>query len=190
MILNVGTMIQSKKESEIRKQFFAYRNGMLADALRGAGNCHTVIFGLTLHQVIELANAVGKDAQLANDLWNDIKCREARLIAPLLMPADAMGIDVAKAWCDTVEDCEICDALCHRLLRNMPFAFDLVLHYAHSAVPLQRYLAMRLLINLVTIGKPLDIDLVAAMAAEALSDADVMVRQVSRMIVDNIADLK
>ena len=57
-------------------------------------------------------------------------------------------------------------------------------------MPLQRYLAMRLLINLVTIGKPLDIDLVAAMAAEALSDADVMVRQVSRMIVDNIADLK
>ncbi|MGM9811377.1 MAG: DNA alkylation repair protein [Muribaculaceae bacterium] len=183
-------MIQSKKESEIRKQFFAYRNGMLADALRGAGNCHTVIFGLTLQQVIELANAVGKDAQLANDLWNDIKCREARLIAPLLMPADVMDFEVAKAWCDTVEDSEICDVLCHRLLRNLPFAFELVEHYAHSAVPLQRYLAMRLLINLVAIGKPIDTNMVSAMASEALSDDDVMVRQVSKMIVDNLADLK
>ena len=189
MILNVGTMIQSKKESEIRKQFFAYRNGMLADALRGAGNCHTVIFGLTLQQVIELANAVGKDAQLANDLWNDIKCREARLIAPLLMPADAIILEAAKAWCDTVEDSEICDVLCHRLLRSLPFAFDLVEHYAHSSIPLQRYLAMRLLINLVAIGKPLDKDMVFAMATEALSDADVMVRQVSKMIVDNLAEL-
>ena len=179
-------MSHSPNEREIRKQFFAYRNGMLADALRGAGNCHTVIFGLTLQQVIEIAKSFEKDAELANDLWQDSRCREARMIAPLLMPFDSMLKDVAVAWCDGVEDCEICDVLCHRLLRYLPFADYLVENYIESHAPLYRYLAFRLLMNLIAIGRPIDGAMASAKVAEALLDDDAAVRHLAQMIADTL----
>ena len=40
---------------DIKQQFFTYRNGMLADRLREAGDCHKVIFGLNLPQIVDIA---------------------------------------------------------------------------------------------------------------------------------------
>ena len=60
--------MQTYEERFVRKQFFAYRNGMLAESMRNAGNVHSVIFGLNLHQIVEIAAGVTQDAALAESL--------------------------------------------------------------------------------------------------------------------------
>ena len=76
---------------EIRQQFYTFRNGIIADTLRKAGDPHRIIFGLNLPQITDIARLIGLDASLARELWADTSCREAQLLAPMIMPSDAIG---------------------------------------------------------------------------------------------------
>lgn len=67
----------------------AYRNGIVADVYRKAGiSCYSIIFGLNLPQLKEIAAEAGKDAELAQELWDDTHVRESRLLSTWLWPAD------------------------------------------------------------------------------------------------------
>ena len=70
---------------EIKKEFFAMRNGMLGDTLRKAGMPYAVIFGLNIPQLGEIARRAQEDTAerdaLARELWADTKVRESRLLA-------------------------------------------------------------------------------------------------------------
>lgn len=139
----------------IKQQFFAYRNGMLADTLRKAGDPHKMIFGLNLPQIIQIAAEIGKDKALATALWIDEPgCRESRLLAPMLMPAQKFTRDEAIEWCKCVECVEVADVLCHRLLRNTDYAYQLAQHLCFdSNEAMAHYVALRLIANLLSMGK-------------------------------------
>ena len=138
----------------IKQQFFAYRNGMLADTLRKAGDPHKMIFGLNLPQIIQIAAEIGKDKALATALWIDEPgCRESRLLAPMLMPAQEFTRDEAIEWCKCVECVEVADVLCHRLLRQLSFAQQMAEALLGSTSPLEKYTGARLLLNLLIANK-------------------------------------
>ena len=114
---------------DIRKEFFAFRNGIVADKLRKAGDPHSVIMGCLLVDVQAIAQrqreAIGDHETLkalASELWADTNSRECRLAAPMLYPAEQMNMEQAMQWCQTVETVEIADNLCHKLLRHIPEA--------------------------------------------------------------------
>ncbi len=113
--------------SSIRKEFFALRNGMIADTLRKGGLEQKYIFGLQLPQIKEIATRFrpaddGESASLARALWSDHECREARLLACHLMPAASMPDEEAIKWADDVATREEADILAFRLLRYHPHA--------------------------------------------------------------------
>lgn len=145
---------------EIRKEFFAYRNGIVADTLRKAGDPHSIIMGCLLVDVQAIAqrqrDAIG-DAEtlkaLAQELWSDTKSRECRLAAPMLYPARLMGLETAQQWCQSVETVEIADNLCHKLLRNIDDADALFRLLIAQDAPLVKYTGYRLLNNLLVLGK-------------------------------------
>ena len=67
----------------IRKEFFAFRNGIIADKLRKAGDPHPIIMGCLLVDVQGIAartrEAIGDAKQLAavaSELWSDTNSRE------------------------------------------------------------------------------------------------------------------
>ena len=145
---------------EIRKEFFAFRNGIIADKLRKAGDPHTMIMGCLLVDVMGIASrmreAINNDDELrtlACDLWNDTNSRECRLAAPMLYPADLMSLEEAMEWCSSVETVEIADDLCHKLLRNLPDADTLFRKLIAQEQTLVKYTGYRLLLNLLLIGK-------------------------------------
>jgi 3-methyladenine DNA glycosylase AlkD len=134
----------------VKRRFFALRNGIIADTLRKAGDPHHVIFGLTLPQLVEVAQATGQNKDLAQMLWDNQTTRESRLIAPMLMPVAEFTIDDANTYISQVQCVEEADILCHRLLRSTNFAFELIEKYSCDGMAdMQRYLAIRLIFNLV-----------------------------------------
>ena len=139
----------------IKQQFFTYRNGMLADTLRKAGDPHKMIFGLNLPQIMQIAAETGKNKALATALWTDEHgCRESRLLAPMLMPSQEFTIDEAMEWCSSVECVEVADVLCHRLLRGTDFACQLAQRLCSNAKDvMEKYVALRLIANLLSIDK-------------------------------------
>ena len=159
----------------IRKEFFAFRNGIVADKLRKAGDPHSVIMGCLLVDVQAIAQrtreAVTDKEQLAaiaSELWADTKSRECRIAAPMLYPADEMSLEQALQWCQTVETVEIADNLCHKLLRHIPEADTLFRQLIANEKPLAKYTGYRLLLNLLLLRKVQPtVQLKAAIEAEA-----------------------
>lgn len=135
----------------VKRRFFAFRNGIIADTLRKAGDPHHIIFGLTLPQLKEIADVTGHDAELASALWNNVSTRESRLLAPMIMPADSFSRQTADKWVSEVVSPEEADILCHRLLRHTSYALDLIDVFSDSEKDLERYAALRLMFNLVSV---------------------------------------
>ena len=144
----------------IRKEFFAFRNGIIADKLRKAGDPHHMIMGCLLVDIIGIVSrvreAIGDKAQMeaiASELWSDTNSRECRLAAPMLYPAESMTLDLALQWCESVETTEVADNLCHKLLRHLDFADALFRQLITQDQPLIKYTGYRLLLNLIAMGK-------------------------------------
>ena len=144
----------------IRKEFFAFRNGIIADKLRKAGDPHHMIMGCLLVDIIGIVSRVretiGDKAQMAaiaSELWSDTNSRECRLAAPMLYPAESMTPDLALQWCESVETTEVADNLCHKLLRHLDFADALFRQLITQDQPLIKYTGYRLLLNLIAMGK-------------------------------------
>lgn len=102
----------------IKHQFLAFRNGIVADALRKAGDPHSVIFGLQLPQITEISRSLPHDAELARTLWQDRNVRESRLLATRIFPADQLTVDEAYDMIRDVCTREEADILTFYLLKH------------------------------------------------------------------------
>ena len=130
-----------------RKQFFAYRNGIIADSLRKNGDPHSMIMGCQMTDVAQIAADIEPSKEIAEAFWADTKHRECRMIAPMLYPAADMDKATAMEWAKNVECEEIADVLCHRLLRKLPFAAEIAKELKRSAEPMAIYTGFRLLLK-------------------------------------------
>ena len=168
----------------IRKEFFAFRNGIVADKLRKAGDPHSMIMGCLLVDISGIAarvrEAIGDTGQLsaiATELWSDTNSRECRLAAPMLYPAELMTLERANAWCETVETVEVADNLCHKLLRHINEADTLFRRLIAQDKPLVKYTGYRLLMNLIILGK-----VTPSPSLKALAEADAHQPMLSQLI--------
>lgn len=116
---------------DIKQQFFAYRNGALADTLRKAGMPYGIIFGLNIPQLAAIARQARESAggepvaALADELWADRNVRESRLLACYLFDADSLPGQQTLQMMADVQTREEADILAFRLLRYLPYAAQL-----------------------------------------------------------------
>ena len=173
---------------QIRQEFFVYRNGLLADTLRNAGDTHKMIFGLNLSQITDIAKRFDANELVACDLWNSNGTRECRLIAPMLYPIDKFDEETATKWISEVENTEIADNLCHKLLRNTPFASKLCLKFTDGN-SLERYTALILAINIITIGKEIDYTVMQDFAQKEIEVNNTTTLHVAKRLLEDISEI-
>ena len=175
-------MTQFNDFQQIKRQLYAMRNGITADALRRAGSPHRLIFGVNIPQLADIAATIPADADMARRLWQDTALRESMLLAPMIYPPQEMTIEEARQWVTSVSGTECADILCHKLLRKLPFAFELAMECSRSQEPLQRYIALRILWHFIN-NSPGEIKTVAE--AELLRN-DPMTQRLARQTIDEI----
>lgn len=164
----------------IKRKFFALRNGVIADTMRRAGDPHRIIFGLTLPQLKEVSESIGVDSGIADVLWENKTTRESRLLAPMLYERNTLSLEKAREMIEGVMCVEEADILCHRLLRHVSFAMGLVADYVGSDISLERYTALRLLFNFVR-DYP---DRAKRLAEKEMERNDKLTRRVASMLYD------
>ncbi len=184
--------ILAPKMRAVKQQFFSLRNGVVADALRKAGNSHQVIFGLNLPQIKEIAHSIGADTELARELWADVKVRESQMLAPYLWEAAEIGQEQAIAMLHGVADREIADVLCLALLRRIEKAeaVAITLLRQPQGNEMTFYIGLRLALNLLAIGRISKTSpaIGAAMALDAAKLAPAL-RQVLIQISEEVVDI-
>lgn len=121
-------MVKENNETlqAIKKDFFLFRNGIIAESLRKLYKDGVIIFGLNVPQFMEIAKKYPKEKNLAMQLWNDSKCRESRLLALYLLPPDQLNYEEAKDMINQVESSEQAEFLAFRVLRRLSFAKNLL----------------------------------------------------------------
>lgn len=133
----------------VKRQFFALRNGIIADHIRKATDKYKIIFGLNLPQLNDIAASTGKDDTLGDALWENRSTRESLMLAPMLMEASTFPKEKAEKWVNETPTQEVADILCHKLLRHTPYALELAEELSSSdASAMTRYTALRLMFNL------------------------------------------
>lgn len=110
----------------IRKDFYRFRNGIVADSIRSHGSSYKNIFGLLIPQINEISKSYPKDFELAMYLWNRKESREERLIAVCLMPLENVDENLAFRLISEVESIEEADYLNFKILRFLPFIQNLI----------------------------------------------------------------
>ena len=135
--------------NQIKKEFFAYRNGIVAESLKNAGDPHKYIMGCQLTDIVSITSQHSKSAQLSTELWQCTNYRECRLAASMLYPVDEFGFDMAMNWAQSVESVEVADVLCIKLLKHLDYANSLYNELINSTNELVQYTGYRLLLNLV-----------------------------------------
>lgn len=112
--------------NEIKKEFFALRNGIIADTLRKAGMHYKVIFGLQIPQIAGIASKFTPSVELAMELWEDRNVRESRLLASYLFPLESVDMRMALELASDVRTQEEADMLAFRIFRRLDFAESLL----------------------------------------------------------------
>lgn len=166
----------------IKRTFFAYRNGIIADTLRKAGSPFKIIFGLNMPQLKEIASTTGSNRCLAEKLWQNSTTRESMLFAPMIYPPREMTEERALEWCSQITATEVAETLVHSLLRKLPFADSLIDQLISSASDMERYTALCLLWSLV--GK--DNAKVRSLADAELRRDCQSTRNMARRLLDEI----
>ena len=125
---------------EIKPLFFPYRNGALADTLKGAGHPCAVVFGLMIPQIADIARQQTPSLELAQRLWDDTGVRESRILATYLFPPQEVTREHALRLASEVRNAEEADMLAFRLLKRLPCAPQLLDDIASLGTPMAPYL--------------------------------------------------
>lgn len=168
---------------KIKSDFFALRNGEIADRLRKAGNPYKIIFGLQIPQLESIAAIIGQSKEIAEWLWNNTSTRESRLLATMIYPQENFCLETAKKWINSIDTNELADILCFKLLRNIDGAEKLIATYVNGD-NLKRYLAFRLAMNLLILRKLEDLTVIKNSAQKELANGTN--RMVAKQILDEI----
>lgn len=110
---------------EIKHQFYAYRNGVVADALRRSGMPYRMIFGVDVPTLASIARQIGYDEDLADALWKETDVRESRLLATYLFNPENIEMNKAVSLASEIITREEADMLAFRLLKRLPYAAEL-----------------------------------------------------------------
>ncbi len=106
------------------------------------------------------------------------------MAAPFLYPTEEFSIEDAQRWCDSIENIEIADTICHKLIRYLPYAQTLVEKYYASDNYILRYTALRLLLNLLLIEKFGDKELAKRIAEESAFYPDSKIKDLTQSILE------
>lgn len=180
--------MDSKIIKEIKTQFFALRNGEIADRLRKAGSPYRIIFGLLVPQIQEVALSQEYSRELAQFLWDNVSTRESRLLATMVFPKDEFTMEDALKWLETVDTEELVDMFCFQLVRNVEGAESLVAKFIDNEKPLLKYFALRLSMNLLIIGRLKDMDSLKGWAEAEFARNDLSTKLLCKQIIDEIAE--
>ncbi|MDE5796279.1 MAG: DNA alkylation repair protein [Muribaculaceae bacterium] len=127
---------------DIKHQFFARRNGIVADALRKGGEDYKTIFGLQVPDLAAISRTLTQSMTLADTLWADTEVRESRLLACYIFPPAEVDFEKAVRLAREVRNREEADMLGFRLMKRLPFAAEIADSLRTDTSPLMQYMAL------------------------------------------------
>lgn len=112
-----------QKIKAIKQSFRLVMNGVAAQSMRDKGVNYHLNWGVSLPDLQQMAQEIGKDYELAINLWKE-NVRECKILATLIMPASQILPEVVDIWMEQTDQVEIAQQASFNLYQHLPFAAD------------------------------------------------------------------
>ncbi len=108
---------------EIKQSFRLLMDGKTAQSMRDKGVEYQLNWGASIPMLQEKAREIGKDYDLAIELWK-ADVRECKILATMIMPVNEMLPEVVDIWMEQTVSQEIAEQAAFNLYQYLPFAAE------------------------------------------------------------------
>ncbi len=112
--------MKDKRVEEILARLEALGNPEAAEGMRRYGIVGERIFGVSIPSLRKIAREIGRDYELAMELWN-INSRETRILASMIAEPARVTEEIMESWVKEFDNWELCDQVCQNLFQRTPF---------------------------------------------------------------------
>lgn len=116
------------------------------------------LLGISVVQLRAIAKRIGRDHELAEELWSS-GIFEARILAAFIADPKRLSRRQANAWAKDFECWADCDGLCIHLFRKTPFAHELAVAWSSRREELVKRAGFTMMATLAVHDKAADDDI-------------------------------
>ncbi len=127
---NINNNVRARVQ-EIKRSFRLLMDGATAASMREKGLGYKLNWGASVVMLRKQADEIGKDYQLAIELWKE-DIRECKILATMLMPPTEMLPEVAEIWMEQTPNVEIAEQAAFNLYQHMDSAADMAYRWIAS----------------------------------------------------------
>jgi len=130
-------MTKNKKEkgndkyTKIFDEFASYGNLKLKSNLKRFGINIEKSYGVSIKDLRKIAKGIGKDHDLAIELW-DSGIREAKILASMIDDPELVTSEQMEKWINDFDSWDICDECCTNLFAKTRFAYEKAIIWSKS----------------------------------------------------------
>ena len=106
---------------EIKRSFRLMMNGPASQSMREKGIEYHLNWGVPFMQLRSMAKEIGQDYHLAIALWKE-DIRACKILDTLVMPHDAIPLDIAELWMELTKSQEMAEMLAFNLFQYVDYA--------------------------------------------------------------------
>ncbi len=111
------------RREEVIKKLKSLANPKNIEGMARFGIKPGKILGVSIPNLRKLAKQIGKNHQLAQQLWQS-GIHEARILASMIDEVDKVTKRQMDAWIKNFDSWDVCDQVCMNLFDKTPYAFD------------------------------------------------------------------
>ena len=132
---------------EIKQSFRLLMDGQTSQSMREKGVEYKLNWGAAIPMLQEKAREIGKDYDLAIELWK-ADVRECKILATMVMPAEKMLPEIADIWMEQTISQEIAEQAAFNLYQYLPFAAEKAYQWMASEKELYQLCGFHILTRL------------------------------------------
>lgn len=142
--MNKETQERVKK---IKQSFRQLMDGRTAQSMRDKGLDYKLNWGASIPMLREKAEEIGKDYDLAIELWK-ADVRECKILATMIMPVERMLPEVVDIWMEQMTSQEIAEQAAFNLFQYLPYAPEKAYQWIASDKELEQLCGFHILSRL------------------------------------------
>lgn len=136
-----------ERVKDIKQSFRQLMDGKTAQSMRDKGLDYKLNWGASIPMLREKAEEIGKDYDLAIELWK-ADVRECKILATMVMPAERMLPEVVDIWMEQTTSQEIAEQAAFNLYQNLPYAPEKAYQWIASDKELEQLCGFHILSRL------------------------------------------
>lgn len=114
-------MDTKEQVKEIKQSLRQLMDGHTAQSMRDKGLDYKLNWGASIPMLREKAEEIGKDYNLAIELWK-ADVRECKILATMVMPPEQILPEVVDIWMEQTSSQEIAEQAAFNLYQHLPYA--------------------------------------------------------------------